>query len=411
MNSIVHAALPDHGRIAPPLAAADERRLRRRITLAWCLLVLNILTFYAGMTIEPVPSIVGKAITQGALPAALLVALTANRRLVVRPNVFLCLMSLLVVEALMTTFDAQFLVSSSYRTFRFIEFVIALWLLSPWWGRQDLLFVRGYLGMMFAALGSVLLGQLVAPRRAGGLGGRLTGVIWPIPPTQVAHYAAVALGITVVLWLCGLARGRTTLLVVVVAAIMLILTHTRTALIGSIAGILVAGLSLFIAKARVRRLFAIGALALSVVTITLSSVLTTWLSRGQSSQELTSFTGRTPVWEAVVSAPRNWFGVLFGSGLSNNSFGGLAIDSNWLAAYADQGVIGAGIIVAMVLFVLITAYFQPPGVRRALPLFLVTYCLVASFTETGLSQPSSYLLELTLAASLLVPTTVEKAAP
>lgn len=411
MNVIVDAALPNHGMVASPFAATDERRLRRRVTLAWCLLVLNILTFYPGMTIEPVPSIVGKAITQGALPAALLVALTANRRLVVRPNVFLFLMSLLVVEALMTTFDAQFLVSSSYRTFRFIEFVIVLWLLSPWWGRQDLLFVRGYLGMMFAALGSVLLGQLVAPGRAGGLGGRLTGVIWPIPPTQVAHYAAVALGITVVLWLCGSARGRTTLLVVVVAGIMLTLTHTRTALIGSVAGILVAGLSLFIAKARVRRVFAIGALLLSAVTITLSSVLTTWLSRGQSSKELTSLTGRTPVWEAVVSAPRDWFGVLFGSGLSNNSFGGFAIDSNWLAAYADQGVIGVGIIVAMALFVLITAYFQPPGVRRALPLFLVTYCLVASFTETGLSQPSSYLLELTLAASLLVPTTVEKAAP
>jgi hypothetical protein len=409
MNSTVPVSLPRRGVIARRSAEARERWVRRRASLAWGLLVLNILTFYPGISVLPIPSTIGKAIAQGALPAALLVALTVNPRIVVRPNVFLCLMSLLVVEALMTTFDAQFLISASYRTFRFVEFAAVLWVLSPWFGGKNLLLVRSYLAMMYAALGSVILGQLVAPGRAGGLGGRLTGVIWPIPPTQVAHYAAVTAGITVVLWLCGLVRGRVALPIVLTAVGMLVLTHTRTALIGVTAGILVAGLSLFIAKARVRKVFATAGVILSVGAITLSSVLTTWLSRGENSQQLTSLTGRTPVWQAVLDAPRNWFGVLFGSGLSNNSFGGLAIDSNWLAAYSDQGVIGVGIVVTMVLFVFIAAYFQPPGVRRALPLFLVTYCLVASFTETGLSQPSSYMLELTLAASLLVPSVADRA--
>jgi O-Antigen ligase len=327
----------------------------------------------------------------------------------VRPNVYLCLMSLLVVEALMTTLDAQFLVSSTYRTFRFVEFVAALWLLSPWWGREDLLFVRTYLAMMYAVLGSVLLGQLVSPGKADGFGGRLTGVIWPVPPTQVGHYAAVPLGIIVVLWFCGLVRRRFAMFSVLILGVILVLTHTRTALVGMAAGLLVAGLSLFVAKARVRNLFVTAGVALSLAAITLSSVWTTWLTRGENAQQLTSLTGRTPVWQAVLSAPRDWFGVAFGSGLTNDSFGGLAIDSNWLAAYTDQGLIGVSIIAAMVLFVFVAAYFQPPGVRRALPLFLVTYCLVASFTETGLSQPSSYLLELTLAASLLVPSVADRA--
>ena len=57
----------------------------------------------------------------------------------------------------------------------------------------------------------------------------------------------------------------------------------------------------------------------------------------------------------------------------------------------------------MVLFLLVAAFFQPPGVRRALALFLITYCLVASFTQVGFAEPTTYLLELTLAASLLVP--------
>jgi hypothetical protein len=389
-------------------AEARERWVRRRVGLAWGLLILNILTFYSGMTVVPIPTILGKAITQGALPAALLVAVSVNRRLVIRPNVYLCLMSLLVVEALMTTMDAQFLVSSTYRTFRFVEFVVALWLLTPWWGREDLLLVRVYLVMMYAVLGSALLGQLVAPGRADGFGGRLTGVIWPVPPTQVAHYAAVPFGITVVLWLCGLMRRRVALLSVSITGAILLLTHTRTALAGMVAGILVASLSLFVANARVRSVFASAGVVLSLAAITLSSFWTTWLTRGESSHQLSSLTGRTPVWAAVLSAPRDWFAVAFGSGLTNDSFSGLAIDSNWLAAYSDQGLIGVAIIAAMVLFVFIAAYFQPPGVRRALPLFLVTYCLVASFTETGLSQPSSYLLELTLAASLLVPSVTDR---
>ena len=57
----------------------------------------------------------------------------------------------------------------------------------------------------------------------------------------------------------------------------------------------------------------------------------------------------------------------------------------------------------ILVFLLVTAYFQPRGVRRALALFLVTYCLVASFTEVGFTDASPYLLDLTVAASLLVP--------
>src|SRR5262249_1616641 len=149
--------------------------------------------------------------------------------------------------------------------------------------------------------------------RADGFGGRLTGVIWPVPPTQVAHYAAVPFGITVVLWLCGLMRRRVALLSVSITGAILILTHTRTALAGMVAGILVASLSLFVANARVRSVFASAGVVLSLAAITLSSFWTTWLTRGESSQQLSSLTGRTPVWAAVLSAPRDWFAVAFGS--------------------------------------------------------------------------------------------------
>jgi hypothetical protein len=56
----------------------------------------------------------------------------------------------------------------------------------------------------------------------------------------------------------------------------------------------------------------------------------------------------------------------------------------------------------ILLFLLVTAYFQQRGVRRALALFLITYALVASFTEDGFTNVSPYLLDLTVAASLMV---------
>ena len=106
-------------------------------------------------------------------------------------------------------------------------------------------------------------------------------MIWPIQATQVAHYAAVMIGLVVVLWFCGYLRGRTTALVAAASMAVLILTHTRTALAALIAGILIAGMSLIVAEARVRKLFAtVGAVA-AVTVMTLSAVIATWLERGQ----------------------------------------------------------------------------------------------------------------------------------
>ena len=390
-------------------AEARERWARRRIGLTWALLVLNILTFYSrtwdGLPLLlPIPSVVGKLVAQAALPAALFMALTVNRRLVIRPNVFMCLLTLLVIEALVTAVRHEYLYETLFgtifRTTRLTGFVATLWLLTPWWGRRDLLLVRCHLCVMSVLLGSVLLGLFLAPSHALSQG-RLAGALWPTPPTQVAHYAAVTTGLMVLLWLSGRVSGRAALAVAVVAGAILLLTHTRTALLAMIAGLLIGSLSLFAAKSRVRKAFLTAGVVIGAGALTLSGIALHWLARGQSTQALTGLTGRTTVWQLVVSLPRSEFEVLFGFGLSNNSFNGLAIDSNWLATYVDQGLFGLALCATVLIFLFVTACFRPRGAQRALALFLVTYCLFASYTETGLSQPSSYLLDLTLAASLL----------
>jgi hypothetical protein len=414
MSAPVAALRPLRSRRGVPWAgpaAEPDRWIRRRVGITWALLLLNVLTFYpktwSGAPLAvPIPPLIGKVITQGALPSALIMALSTNRRIMIRPNVFLCLVSLLVLEGLMTIMQAQNL-GTVYRTFRLTEFVATLWLLTPWWGRRDLLLIRCHLASTLLVLGSVLLGLLVAPGRALDQG-RLAGTLWPTPPTQIAEFAAVAIGLIVILWLSGLVSGRATLLVVPIATAILLLTHTRTALIGLVVGVLVGGLSLFVVKARVRKLFAATVVVASVVALTLSGFVAAWLTRGQGTGQLTELTGRTLVWHEIVSIPRNTFQVIFGFGLSNKSFKGLPIDSNWLASYYDQGLVGVAICAAMLLFLLVTAYFQQRGVQRALALFLVSYCVVASLTETGFTDASTYLLYLTLAASMLVPPAADR---
>ena len=404
MSSVIPAFQPRSSAAPPqPPDARErtirrERAIRRRVGIVWGLLVVNCLTYYGSLL--PIPSVAGKLITQGSLPIALLLALSVNRRVIVRPNVFLCLVSLLIVGAILTILLPQH-IGTVYRTFRLAEFVVVLWLLTPWWGRRDMLLVHYHRVALWAVMGSVFLGVLVAPNYAAG--GRLSGVLWDIPPTEVAHYSAILLGLVLVPWLAGEMSGRYTLFVVVVTVICLILTHTRTALVAVVAGIMVAGLSLVVAKARVRKFFAIGGAVVSISIIALSSVITTWLTRGEGTTQLTDLTGRTKVWGPLLAFPRDRFQEMFGFGLANKSFNGLPIDSNWLASYQEQGLWGVAICAIILLFLLITAYFQPRGVQRAVALFLITYCTVASFTEVGFTDVSMYLLEIYLAASLIAP--------
>jgi O-antigen ligase len=406
MNSPTTLIRPRRGILpaAPPLT--NDRLIRRRVYVTWGLLYFNTLTFFPGVSFIHIPSSVGKGIAQAALPVALICALSLNRKVLIRPNVFLCLVSLIALETILTTLQPQH-VGTVFRTVRLISFIACLWLLTPFWGRRDLLLLRCHLTALAVVLGSVVVGLVVSPSHALA-GHRLGGALWPMQPTQVAHYAAVTVGLVVVLWFCGNVRGRTTAFVTVAAGAILILTHTRTALAALIVGILVAGMSLIVARPRVRKLFAaLGAIA-GVTALTLSAFITTWLERGQTSQGLANLTGRTEVWGPLLSAPRDKFQEIFGSGLSNVSFDGFPIDSNWLASYQEEGLFGVVVCAMILIFMLVASYFHPRGLQRAVALFLVAYALIASFTEDSFTDVSPYLLDLAVAASLLVPTTVKR---
>ena len=204
--------------------------------------------------------------------------LSVNPKIKLRPNVFLCLVGLLVADAILTA-TQQTKIGTDYRTFRFIEFFIALWLLTPWWGRSDMMLFRWHLRLLYIALISVAIGAFISPGKSFQFDGRLSGAIWPMAPTQVAQYAAVAAGLTILLWLGHRLTGRAAIVGVTLSMMILLLTHTRTALTGLVAGILVAGLSLFMVNTRVRRFFGWIALIASTAVVTAAGFITTWLTR------------------------------------------------------------------------------------------------------------------------------------
>jgi O-antigen ligase len=370
---------------------------------AWAALFFNVLAFAGGPMLFPLPHTIGQALPQGALLVALAFALLANPRSVIRPTLFLVLMSMMALAAAAVSIHNEFPVGSTYRAGRFIVFLAVIWLLTPWWGRRDMLLLRCHRRVLWAIVASVWLGLLVAPGTARSFEGRLSGVLWPIPPTQVAHYAMVLAGTTILLWMCRVITGRHTVIALVATAPVLLLTHTRTALVAGAVAAVVAIASLFIGHARVRRASALGVIIVVLLATVFASEITSWMRRGQSSQGLSNLTGRTKVWDQVFDTPRPRMNDLFGAGMSNQSFHGRPIDSSWVATYVDQGWLGVIVCASLLLLLLMMAATRPRSPHRAVALFLIVYCLVASFTETGLGTPSPYLLDLSVAVALLVP--------
>ena len=193
-------------------ASSAERRVARRVGVIWALLFFDVLGGSSSLLV-PIPHKLTQAMTQGALVVAAVLVVTINPRLRVRPNLFLGIYSVLAAETLMMSVR---LVSfgTTYRAVRFLLFLGVLWLLTPWFGRRDMLILRSHLRVLVAIVAMVWLGFAIAPGKAYQAH-RLGGAIWNVPPTQVAHYTAELIGLVALIWLCGLTTRRTMLIIVV----------------------------------------------------------------------------------------------------------------------------------------------------------------------------------------------------
>jgi len=372
------------------------------VGIVWGLLVLNTLGSAGAKTIVPLPRSLIQMVTMGSLVAAFALALVVNQRLRIRPSAYVLLLTLLLVSSVIASASLESGLGALFRCGRLALFIGTLWLLSRWWD-GGLRFVRHHIRMYFAVLGSVAAGLLVSPGAAlpGLYGGRLVGALWPLTPPQIGQYAAVIIGLTVLLVL-GRRIDRTSAVVVIVPSfVLLALTHTRTATLGLFIGLALAICSLILSSAAARRFFTWAVLCAVVAAVGFASALQSWFLRGQSQENFSSLTGRAKVWNALLAAPRSTSEKVFGVGLGDKSFGGLPIDNSWLAVYNEQGLIGVTLVAAIIVVLGGVALLRPPSLERACAIFLISYCAIASYTEAGLGDASPYLLHLALAASLL----------
>ncbi|MET9105766.1 O-antigen ligase domain-containing protein [Streptomyces zhihengii] len=377
-------------------------RTPRTVGTVWGLLILNTLGSTGAQTIVPLPRSLIQMVTMGSLVAAFALALAVNPRLRVRPGAYVFLLTLLLVPSVLSSVHLESGFGALFRCARLGLFVATLWLLSRWWDGGTT-FVRHHIRMYFAVLCSVAAGAVLSPGAAMPelYGGRLVGALWPLTPPQIGQYAAVITGLAVLLLLGRRTDGRSAAVVVVPALVLLALTHTRTATIGLIAGLVLAIGSLVLTSAAARRFFAWTVLCAVVAAVGFGSLVQAWFLRGQSQENFTSLTGRAKVWDALLAAPRTATEYLFGAGLGDKSFGGLPIDNSWLAVYHEQGVTGVVLVTAVFVVLGGVALLRPPSLSRACAIFLISYCAIASYTEAGLGDASPYLLHLAVAASLL----------
>ncbi|ANS70372.1 hypothetical protein SLINC_8148 [Streptomyces lincolnensis] len=387
-------ARPDPG----PLPAGPPKI----VGIAWGLLILNTLGSAGAKTVIPLPRSLIQMVTMGALAAAFALALAVNLRPRIRASAYLLLLTLLLVPSVIASANLESGFGALFRCARLALFVGTLWLLSRWWD-GSLTFVRSHIRMYFAVLGSVAAGLVISPGAALPelYGGRLVGALWPLTPPQIGQYAAVIIGLTVLLVVGRRTDRASAALVIVPSLVLLALTHTRTATLGLLIGLTLAIGSLILTSAAARRFFAWAVLCVTVAAVGFGSALQAWFLRGQTQEYFTSLTGRAKVWDALLAEPRTTVQRLFGTGLGDKSFGGLPIDNSWLAVYHEQGLTGVVLVSAVIVVLGGVALLRPPSVPRACAIFLISYCAIASYTEAGLGDASPYLLHLALAASLL----------
>ena len=385
-------------------SASADPPLDWRVLAAWSALFLNVLAFSGVATLAAHPRPSGPADHAGGAPASVVLALWANPRGLMRPNAYVVLLSVLCLLALMVSLHNSFLLGSTYRALRFAGFVAVLWLLSPHWGRRDLVLLRCHRICLSVVLASVVVGGLVAPGLAFSFEGRLAGVIWPVFPTQVAHYASVLLGTTVVLWMCRVIGGRNAAFTVgVTAARACRHSHTYRSARGRCRARVrhrqpparpLAGAPDLAARRPARRGRSRGVRLRADVLAVARAEHGRGCRADRPDQRLVGRPG---------ASRGRWTRRSSGRGCPTCPSTGWPIDSNWIGTYLDLGLVGVGIeVLILVGLLLVTALTRPSGPGRAVAIFLVVYCIFSSITETGMSGPSAYLLDLAVASASLV---------
>jgi O-antigen ligase len=398
------------------MAADGRRRLPLEQVIAvsvWVLVVVNVQPWVRQPSVPIAQATVEPSGAKGALLAAtfmVAVVLAAPRFRARMPSTYLLYFGYLFLAAA-TAFHLADPRPPLLRAARLGLAIAVPLLLWSWLAGRPQQFLRAHrLAHLLVGL-VVVAGLAVAPgdawdgQRSFGAGGRLQGVFLPMLPPRVGEIGAVLVGLTAIALAFRQARRLPGGIVIGLGLTLVVLSRTRTAAAGLLVGLLVA-----FAITRTHRLGRRGLavlLVLVLLAVPLFAPVRSWAVREQDSQRLSSLTGRTLAWSAVLEQQSSWRTVLLGHGLGNKGvllrrgegdFDVMAIDNGWLSLFWETGCLGVGVVLLALLSALVGVARAPTPAVRAAAGFLLVYVAVSSVTETGLSDLSSQTLHVLVAA-------------
>jgi hypothetical protein len=290
--------------------------------------------------------------------------------------------SLYLLYVLFATATAFLLAEPQGPLMRLARFLIGLVLLFLLWRplvQVPERLIRAHLWAHLLLATTVMLSLAYAPSQAWrplrslGAGYRLQGVIIPMLPPRVGEVGAILLGLALIGFVCK-----------------------KLAAVPA-------------PKTWAGRIFSLGVPALIGLAFLTIGSLHTWLLRGQGTQQISSLSGRTTSWQAVLDEKVSLQTAIIGHGLGNKrvllrrgegDIDVMAIDNSWLGLYWETGLLAVTIVGIALIVAWISVLRAPTPYVKACGAMLLGYITAASLNESGLSDLSSMTLHLLVAAAV-----------
>ncbi|GAA1682275.1 membrane protein [Kribbella yunnanensis] len=249
--------------------------------------------------------------------------------------------------------------------------------------------------------------QAWRPLSSFGTGYRLQGVIIPMLPPRVGEVGAILLGLALIGFICKKLSLVPSGALIGLGVILIAASRTRTSAAAIAFGLVLA--LLLTRKTWFGRLATLGVPALLGLAFLMIGSLHTWLLRGQGTRQISSLSGRTTSWQAVLDEKVSIQTAIIGHGLGNKrvllrrgegDIDVMAIDNSWLGLYWETGLLAVIIVALAVILAWIAVLRAPTPYIRACGALLMGYVSAASLNESGLSDLSSMTVHLLVAAAI-----------
>lgn len=388
------------GRPGPP-DMGEARGRTAGAVVVWVLLVVSTIAWRKGVYFEGTFDgvVVAKALLQAmALVLAIVLKRAAPRVYPVAGGPLLAVLTMLAVS-MIGALQAGGMAASAVLAVRIVLLAATVVLLVSVVPRDEVL------RQIVVALGVV--GAVLAITGVGTIAtdGRLGGTLLPISPNGLVVLCAVP----ALAALQQVMSGRATLGAVTAAVFFTsacVATQSRTALLGLVVAVVVLVVSIETVQRSVAVVLVL-AVPAALALVAYTTVLSTIVDREGSASNVT-LNSRTIAWQVVLQTPFDSLQKWVGAGLSVKTvhvqgqyWNDQVLDSSWISALAQTGLIGTGILIVLVAAVLLMNVRG--GRRNALPVALLVFLLVRSLLETGLLDSSVTFMVFMALASTFVP--------